>query len=984
MFIRRVWLKLHNQSEIDDANFLSTGKIPEGLGGRKSASSGNWNCAGWQLGVVLALGMGGAIAFSGNKAIAQIVPDNTLGNENSLVSPTSGTFQIDGGATRDTNLFHSFSEFSVPPGTTAFFNNNLNIQNIISRVTGSSISNINGTLKANGAANLFLINPNGIVFGQNARLELGGSFVASTANSLNFADGTQFSTTNPQAPPLLTVSVPNGLQFGTSIGNIRVEGQGLEGVQQGQGLQVKPGRTLALIGGNVILNGGILQAPGGRIELGSVGAGTVNLDFENLSVSSPDKLNAPALSFNSLARGDVTLANGAILDVVGNGGGDITLTARNISISGDQTNVCAGIGASGSSCKTAGSALGSSTSQAGNISFDATETVTIKQSRIENNVNPDATGNSGDIFDAITNRNNLFGSILIGGESISISDDAAVSTSSFGQGSAGIVFMQSKGRVSVDNSGIFSNMASTEKGNAGGILIDAGSIYLNNSQLRVQTDSSNGDAGIVSLQAKGGSISSNQSLILSDVRAGAVGNARGVKINGGSVSLTDTDVSSSTYSQGDAGAVLVTADNSVTLVNTNFFSNVESGGNGQGGEINVTTGSLSLLNGSQLQTIVRGADDNTPAGIGNAGKITVTVRDAVITGVDNEGKPSLIASSSLGNGNAGLVFVIADRDVSVAGDGNAIVSEVLPGGLGNAGGVGILARTLFIRDGARVSVNNLNEQSGEAGVILIRVRDLRLENQGQVSAVTLSGQGGDIDLGVRDLLVLTRNSDISTTAGIAPGGGDGGNITVNSRKGYIFGVPVGDNNFTAQAYLGNGGSISIDAAKVYKIDRNSDDFLNTNDITVSSRYGRTGISRVNDLNVDPTQGFTNLPVDAVDTSRLIAQRCALRSRTSGRENKFVVTGPGGLPPSPNDTLQNESVVTNWVSLEPPQENPSGNPTSKKLENPTSTVAVPKTPTYVEAQGWVIDEKGEVILTAQAPTVTPHNPTLTPANVCNGS
>jgi large exoprotein involved in heme utilization and adhesion len=251
--------------------------------------------------------------------------------------------------------------------------------------------------------------------------------------------------------------------------------------------------------------------------------------------------------------------------------------------------------------------------------------------------------------------------------------------------------------------------------------------------------------------------------------------------------------------------------------------------------------------------------------------------------------------------------------------------------------------------------------------------------------VSTSGQGGNINLLARDLLVLTRNSDISTTAGIAPGGGDGGNITTNTINGYIFGIPVGgDNNFTAQAYLGNGGSITIEAAKIYEIEPGSDDFLNTNDISVSSRYGRVGIYRGNVLNVDPTQGFTNLPVDAVDTSRLIAQRCALRSRTSGRENKFVVTGPGGLPPSPNDTLQNESVVTDWVTLEPPQENPSGNPTSKKLENPTSTVAVPKTPTYVEAQGWVIDEKGEVILTAQAPTVTPHNPTLTPANVCNGS
>jgi filamentous hemagglutinin family protein len=250
-------------------------------------------CLGWFLGI--------AIASIGNSALAQITPDSTLGVERSVLTPNvqingaSGD-RIQGGAQRGSNLFHSFSQFNINNGQTVYFANPTGIQNILTRITGRESSNIFGTLGVEGSANLFLLNPNGILFGQNARLDVRGSFLGTTANSFVFSNGMEFSATNPQAP-LLTINVPIGLQFGSQPGGI---------TSQGSQLNVASGSTLALIGGEIALDGSFLFANNGQVQLGAVGGETTVVDLN---------VDGSELNFNlpeNASRAPIKLTNGSL------------------------------------------------------------------------------------------------------------------------------------------------------------------------------------------------------------------------------------------------------------------------------------------------------------------------------------------------------------------------------------------------------------------------------------------------------------------------------------------------------------------------------------------------------------------------------------------------------------------------------------------------------------------------------------------------
>lgn len=207
--------------------------------------------------------LGGVIlATSPAVALAQITGDGTLSTQvnGSAIAPCTGGCTINGGTSRGSNLFHSFKEFSIPAGGQAWFDNDSQIQAIFTRVTGSNPSSIDGLIKANGSASLFLLNPNGILFGSHAALDIGGSFLATTANALTFGNGSKFSATNPQAPPLLTLNVTPGLQWGNASGALVIEGAQLQSPQNltlaasridGRG-QIQAGRDLVLYASDTV------------------------------------------------------------------------------------------------------------------------------------------------------------------------------------------------------------------------------------------------------------------------------------------------------------------------------------------------------------------------------------------------------------------------------------------------------------------------------------------------------------------------------------------------------------------------------------------------------------------------------------------------------------------------------------------------------------------------------------------------------------
>ena len=706
---------------------------------------------------------------------AQVVEDDTLSTN--VTTKDNRNFAIDGGEKRGGNLFHSFKEFSIPTNGSATFKNSLAIQNIFSRVTGLSPSKIDGLIKNNGSANLFLLNPQGVIFGENAVLDLGGSLITSTAESLLFEDGQEFSTKDTNSKPLLTVSTPLGLQFGKTPASITNKSQfqipnpfnPSRTDKLKVGLSVLAGKTLALIGGDILIDGGVVTAPAGRIELGSVADNSL-VTFDSLG---------SATYKNETQFQDITLDNLASINVSGSRGGDINLQGNKIKI----------LNGSVISSDTLGSANG------GKIEINATESLEI--------IGSDATKQNTD-------------QTLIQSTGIILPVSSRITSNTFGRGNGSDIKIVTNNLFLLDGAEVeLQTIENPEtpgqiRGKAGNLLIRVSeSIVMDGARpLLGITDNAEQLVSVVQLSLDQ-AIEFNQG---STISTSSFSNGAGGDINILTNNLSIKEgglIASSPFRSGVGGNISISAIESITvegistrtgsansLITSNAF------GSGKGGNLDIRSDEkLTIKDGA-------GITANT-FGLATAGNIAVKASEIELSSVSVASQlGSFISTQTTANGNAGDL-TINTGDLTIL-DGASITVEGT--GSGSPGNLEINANSVDLSDRATITAATA---SGSGGNIRLQVKEnLTLRKNSTISSQAIgNANGGNIDIDANFVIAVPgENSDILTKA-IQ---GDGGDITINTQR--IFGLAEGrsqpknsTNDIDASSEFGLSGSVETSA-----------------------------------------------------------------------------------------------------------------------------------------------------------------------------
>lgn len=672
------------------------------------------------------------LAFS-SAAIAQVIPDSSLAVESSVVVPGEINGQpselIEGGTTRGGNLFHSFESFSIPAGQGVYFANPSGVNRIFSRVTGNTPSDIQGVLGVLGNSDLFFVNGNGISFGPEAQLYLpSGSFIASTASTIQFADGIELSTlgTGDSNPPILSSSIPQGLGLsGNSSINVSSTGRDVvdniffNELSSQSGLTVAPFETIALVGGDIAVEGGILRSSEGRIELASIQEGTVSLVpsgtgwmFDYLDVA---------------VYGDVTLSQLSLVEARGLAGGQIGIHGRNLVVRDGSIATVRNFGEG----------------SGGSIDIVATESLKIGQSaRTDSLIGTVFSQNSGTGQGA---------DVSIISPQISVQNGGQITSNTFASGVSGNVFIDASNSIVVDGySSVSEDLPSlisifvVGEGSSGDFFINAGDILISGGG-QVGSILGAGSSGNVDVVARNITVDGALPTLLKPSFLGIAtvggGTAERLSVETDSLRvLSGGVVGTSTIGSGDAGDTLIRANDSIEVRGFREGSNpsmIDSSAT----EVNLVT--LSVVR------VVR----PTPLS-GNAGSVSIitpriTIQDGGAVGVQNDGP-----------GDAGNVDIFSDEIRASAG---GVISASTNSGQG--GNIRLYSNLLLLS--GKSDINASAGGSGQGGNVLIEIDGIALLSGSSITADAEQGTGGRVTI-FSDALLRSPDSSITATSAVGP------------------------------------------------------------------------------------------------------------------------------------------------------------------------------------------------------------------------
>ena len=916
----------------------------------------SWFTGCWQRKIGSCVAIFGVLSIGvSDRVNAQIVPDRTLGAESSVVTPDVNIRgiqgdRIDGGATRGANLFHSFSDFNVGQGRGVYFANPAGIENILTRVTGNNASNILGRLGVLGGANLFLLNPNGIVFGQNASLDIQGSFLATTAGRIQLGDSGYFSAAEPQTSSLLSVS-PGALFFNA------VANQPTSIINQGI---LSTGKHLTLRADNLDLQGQLIS--GGDLTLqaqdtvrvrDSVTTPFLAHSGGNLTIVGNQGIDILALNHPTqtpfASGGNLSLISDGIisLDARFSSGGSLLLG----SVSGGLANVVSKYGpivSSNGDVDVAANYTGASllVESKGNIRFGGDINITL----------PDTSGLPAGPDTATLNTSSAL--ILRSGQSAlayggvnsgvvpnggnepvpaGITLGGNVTLQPF-NGAGGIVnLLAASGNVSTQ--GMTTSGGAINVNSAGSITTNGQTLstkngddfeaYLNSYDPNSDSYTYRGSGlpslggGAIRLLATNGNITTGNlnAYSLSILSSSSQGGAIHLETSNGSINTGDLDsASSADSSAGSGGAIRLTATGgSITTGNLYSYSYSRSSSTDQGGAIALTATGGSITIGDLLSY--------SNSNLGNAGQ-GGAIRLTAIGGSITAGKLSSYSWSESDNaGQGGAISFTAANDINITGDLLSSSLAFKNGSADQGGAIGLTAANDINITGDLKSFSSSDSGNvGPGGTIgLTAGNDIFIKGDLNSSSSSFDGNvgsGGAIGLTAANDIFIESNLYSFSYSNSATAS-EGGAISLIARSGDIVGIPfesydkvrspvLGSFSLSEQGTAGNGGNVLIEVKnnasnlEIFSLSSSStsgtvrvrglEDLLlaNTNlltskQVTIRNPSGR---SEFLTLNVEGTGRSGN--VDVSSSGNIIFNNSSIQSDTKGsdRAGNVTVSSPG--------------------------------------------------------------------------------------------